>query len=279
MDEAPLLTEEGEPAEPIGDATAILPTDEGTGVPAAKPDFSVDEWADLISSPGARQRIAEAPAAQRGAIVDTLLAKQEQRAKALAETAAADARQRGIEEGRNALARELVVQNIDSMEPFERTSFFSDPKNAGAEQLWHEAHANKATTAAAPQQAFVQQIIQQGQNQLQRLDGHAEYDAVRAEMTQGNYTADPAGLAALAARVERALASQKVARDDADATSGNRAAQILKSGPRTVRVGMGGTAPPPVTADSLRGMTSEEIGEIIKTPEGEKMVMAALRAG
>ncbi len=272
-DEAPPPTEETTPTEPDGEVTAIVPNVEGTEGSAATVTLSADEWADLITTPGARQRIAEVSPAKRGEVLDALLAKSEARARQAAELAAKDARDRGIEEGRNALARELVVQNIDKMESFERDELFR--QNPGAEQLWHESKVKTAPANPVAQatNSFVQQIVDQGNAQLLRLKDHPEYRPVYDEMVQGKYAADPSGLAQLAARVERALATNQIVRDDAEATAKNRAAALLKSGPKTVGVGMGGAAPAALTAEALKQMTTEQVGEIIKTPQGEAMVM------
>lgn len=273
-DDAPPVAEDGTPAEPLGDAEAIVPTEEGTEGGAAS-TLTADEWADLVAVPGNYQRLAEAPRAMHGEILAGLMAKNEARSRSIADRAAADALERGKEAGRIELARELVVQNIDKMESFERDELFR--QNPGAEQLWHESHAVKqpATTAAATN--FAQQIVDQGNAQLQRLQNHPEYKPVFDEMLQGKYAADPSGLAQLAARVERALATNQVVRDDAEATAKNRAAALLKSSPKTVGVGMGGAAAAgPLTAERMLTMNPAEALEFMNSrPDGMEQIARA----
>lgn len=244
------------PEEPVGEPEEVAeePAEEEQ---AASPKLTVDEWADILLAPDSEQRIAEAPAALRGQVVKAYRQKLEAQANQSVQLAARDAYSKGIEEGRNALARDLLVQQVDQMDPHDRQAFFE--QNREAETVWHAAKAKVPEVQASP---FVEQIREQGRAQLQRLEGHPEYQAVFAEMTQSKYNADPAGLAALTSRVERALASTPTnaqARDEAEAKQTEQAAKLLKSVPRTTRLGAGGAAAGPLTMERLNAMTPAEV--------------------
>jgi hypothetical protein len=270
------------PVEPEGEtaqgAEEVLGED---GQP--RPKLTVEQYVDLLSAPDSEQRIAEVPPSQRGAVLKQLRAKDAAASRQTADLAARDAWQRGIEEGRNALARELVVQNLDQMDAYDRQQYFA--QNPGAETLWHQSKAQVAQSRqqADPQAQFMDTIRDAGRAQLARLDGHPAYQEVFDEMAAAKYAADPAGLASLTSRVERALASAPTsaqAADDAAASATNRAAKKLQSGPRTTAIGSGASAAgTALTADAVRNRTlsKEQYMEIMKTPGWESQIAAVLK--
>jgi len=264
------------PDEPLGDEA------EGAEDSAAnegeRPKLSVEEWAEVLTAPESEQRIAEVPSALRGQVLKAFKARIETASQATAQLTARAAFEQGQEAGRQALARELVVSNLDQMDAYDRQAYFQ--ANPGSEALWHQAHAERPMAAPQANQ-FVEAIREQGRSQLARLNGHPEYQRVYDEMAASKYSADAPGLAALVARVERALATTPTT-DEAtaakEAADTNRAAKILKAAPRTRGIGAGGAAAGPLTAERLTGMTQEQIKEFMDSrPDGMEQVARAMR--
>lgn len=259
------------PDEPLGDEADDAGDSEAES--ADRPKLSVEEWADVLSAPDSEQRIAEVPAPQRGPVLKAFKAKIETASQATAQLTARAAYEQGQEAGRQALARELVVSNLDQMDAYDRQAYFA--ANPGSETLWHQAKAQVTTAPAAQANHLVEAIREEGRAHLGRLNGHPEYQKVYDEMAASKYAADASGLAALVARVERALATTPTT-DEAEAAKAaadtNRAAKILKAAPRTRGIGSGGAAAGPLTHERLDAMSAAEVERYIATPQGEAEV-------
>lgn len=264
-------------SEPDGEE-ASADVEDGGEEAAGRPKMSAEEWAEVLSSPDSEQRIAEVPSALRGPVLKAFRAKIETASQSAADLAARSAYEQGMETGRQTLARQLVVQNLDQMDAYERQTYFA--ANPGSEAMWHQAKAQVEPQQAQPDR-FVEDIRDQGRAQLGRLQGHPEYQKVYDEMASAKYPASVAGLVSLTARVERALAT--VATNDeasaqADASNTARAAKILKAAPKTRGIGAGGAAAGPLTAERITAMSQEEILDYMnRNPNGMEQVARAMQ--